>query len=176
MAAGIALGDATEADHKFRDEGGRHWHGEVCQVPPGSLEQRLDEFVGVERPQIVDAFADADEAQRNRLAARAIAAMTPPLAVPSSLVMSSPVTPTASSNAFTWLARSGRCSRRARAALRAARRAARDDALHLPDLLHEMQLGRQPPGGVGEHDVDAARLRRLTASKMTAAGSPAPAR
>ena len=33
--------------------------------------------------------------------------------------------------------------------------------LTFADLLHQVQLRRQAPGGVGEHDVDAARLRRV---------------
>ena len=33
--------------------------------------------------------------------------------------------------------------------------------LHLLDLFHQVQLGRQAAGGVGQHDVDAARLRGL---------------
>ena len=39
-------------------------------LPLRSLEQGLHEFLGRERPQIVDALADADETQRNRLVAR----------------------------------------------------------------------------------------------------------
>ena len=34
------------------------------------------------------------------------------------------------------------------------------DALHLADLLHQVQLRRQPARGVGDHHVDAARARR----------------
>ncbi len=36
-----------------------------------------------------------------------------------------------------------------------------DHPLYLPDLFHQVQLGGQAPGRVGEHDVDAARARGL---------------
>ena len=49
-----------------------------------------------------------------------------------------------------------------------------DDAADLGDFFHQVQLRRQAAGGVGEHDVDAARLAAEMASKMTAAGSPTP--
>ena len=35
-----------------------------------------------------------------------------------------------------------------------------EDALHLADLFHEMELRGQPPRRVGDHHVDAARPRR----------------
>ncbi len=44
------------------------------------------------------------------------------------------------------------------------------DALHLADLLHEMELRGQPPGGVGDHDVDAARARRAEGVEHDRAG------
>ena len=33
-----------------------------------------------------------------------------------------------------------------------------DDPADLGDFFHEVELGGQPPGGVGQHDVDAADL------------------
>ena len=87
----------------------------------------------------------------------------PPLAVPSSLVSTSPVTPTASWNCsacasafWPWLASSTSstsCGARGVDAL--------DDAPHLLQLLHQMRLAVQSPGGIGEQHVDAARARRL---------------
>ncbi len=59
------------------------------------FKQRIDEFTGVELTQILDAFADADEADGNAQFL-AIAKMMPPLAVPSSLVSAMPVSPTTS--------------------------------------------------------------------------------
>ena len=69
-------------------------------------EQSLRELARVERLQVLELLADADEVDRERPLARdrahsAIAASTPPFAVPSSLVTTSPVSCSAASNACT---------------------------------------------------------------------------
>ena len=105
---------------------------------------------------------------------RAIAMTMPPLAVPSSLVSTRPVTPTASWN-------STRLRQRVLALVgvehqqhlvRRGRVDALDHAPHLLQLVHEVRLAVQPAGGVGDHHVDAARAARpVTASNTTAPGS-----
>ena len=64
-------------------------------------EERLDERLGVERQQVVDALAHAHEPD-GHLEASSIANTMPPLAVESSLVRTMPVRPTASWKALAW--------------------------------------------------------------------------
>ena len=45
--------------------------------------------------------------------------------------------------------------------VRCARQRLVDHAFDLFDLFHQMQLRGQAPGGIGQHDIDAARGRRL---------------
>ena len=67
--------------------------------------------------------------------------------------------------------RSGRWSRRRRAASRAARpRGAFDHAPDLRELLHQVRLRVQPPGRVDEDDVRPRASPRSIASKATAPG------
>jgi hypothetical protein len=91
---------------------------------------------------------------------RAMAAMTPPLAVPSSLVRTRPVTLIALSKALTCcqgvLADVG--VEHQQRFVRALGLGLLDHPAHLGDFFHQVQLGRQAAGGVGQHDVDAARL------------------
>ena len=78
----------------------------VGRAEPASAEQRLRELARVEGLQVLELLADADEVDRRAALARerdhsAIAASTPPLAVPSSLVTTRPVSCSAASNACT---------------------------------------------------------------------------
>ena len=95
--------------------------------------------------------------------ASAIASTMPPFAVPSSLVSTRPVTPTASWNCtacasafWPWLASS--TSSTSCGAVGSSRV---EHALDLLQLLHQVALRVQAAGGVGDQHVDAARLRRL---------------
>ena len=45
--------------------------------------------------------------------------------------------------------------------MRRARQRLRNHAFHLADFLHQVQLRGQPPRRVAEHEVDAARFRRV---------------
>ena len=80
----------------------------------------------------------------------------PPLAVPSSLVSTMPVTSTTSANTRACCrpfcpvvaSRTSSTSSTGRLLL--------DDALDLAQLVHEPGLGVQPAGGVDDHDVDLA--------------------
>ena len=96
-----------------------------------------------------------------------MAQTTPPFAVPSSLVRMSPVRPSASSNAFTCASAfwpGVGVEHEQHLMRRAVERLARH-ALDLADLLHEVQLRRQAPGGVGDEHVDAARARGAAARR-----------
>ncbi len=98
----------------------------------------------------------------------AMATTMPPLAVPSSLVSTSPVTPTASLN----------CARLRERVLplvgvqhqqhlvRGARVDALDHAPHLLQLLHQVRLAVQAPGGVGDQHV-ACRAPAPPAGRRT---------
>ena len=55
--------------------------------------------------------------------------------------------------------------------VRCARVEAREHALDLLELLHEVSLRVQSAGRVGDQHIDVARARGLSASKITAAGS-----
>ena len=97
----------------------------------------------------------------------------PPLAVPSSLVSTMPVTSTTSANTRAWtqaVLPGGGVEHEQDLVDRAL---LLDDPLDLAQLVHQAGLGVQPAGGVDEHRVDACRsMPRLTASKATEAGSP----
>ena len=91
-------------------------------------------------------------------------AMTmPPLAVPSSLVSTSP----RDAHRLVEFARLGQRVlpligvEHQQHLVRRAGIEALDDAPDLLQLLHQVRLAVQPPGGVGEHHVAAARPRRL---------------
>ena len=90
-----------------------------------------------------------------------IASTMPPLAVPSSLVSTMPVTSTASANCLActrpfWPGR--RVDHEQHFLARAL--GAIDDAAQLLQLLHEVRLRVQAAGGVDEHEVGAAARRR----------------
>ena len=134
-----------------------------------SVEDRVDEASGVERGEVVGAFAQADELHRDA-ELRWIATTMPPLAVPSSLVSTMPVMLTASAKTSAWLRPfwpvvASRTSRPRRWGLLL------DDALDLAELVHQADLVLQAAGGVDDDDVGFARRPALTASKATAAGS-----
>ena len=102
--------------------------------------------------------------------------MTPPFAVPSSFVSTMPVTPARlREHRAPGRSRSGRSSRRARAASRGARPGTPwpIDARDLLELLHEGCLRVEAARGVDDHDVDArATARSRPRRTTTAAGSP----
>jgi hypothetical protein len=74
-----------------------------CEVRPRSRLRSPARFAGVERTKIVDAFADADRVDRETVALLQPATRTPPRAVPSSFVITRPVTPATSLNTSIWL-------------------------------------------------------------------------
>ena len=88
---------------------------------------------------------------------------TPPLAVPSSLVRTSPVTPerVVERPHLRQGVLAGVGVEHQQHFVRRARQRLGDHALHLLDFLHQVQLGRQPSRGVGQHDVDAAGDRGI---------------
>ena len=94
---------------------------------------------------------------------RAMAATEPPLAVPSSLVRMSPVSAEGLVEGLHLLhgVLPGVGVEDEPGLVRGRGIGLRDDALHLLDLLHQVQLRGQPAGGVREHDVDALGPRRL---------------
>ena len=87
----------------------------------------------------------------------------PPFAEPSSFVSATPVTPAVSPN------RRACCrpfcpvvaSTTSSVSCGAPSSLPRDDAPHLRELFHQIRLRVQAAGGVDDHDVAAARLRRL---------------
>jgi len=112
--------------------------------------------------------------EAERAAPSPTAQTTPPLAVPSSLVTTRPVRPSASSKALTCASAFCRCWRRARGALREARRLRfRGDALHLANLLHggATCVGSRPAVSAMTTSVPRARAAP-SASNTTAPGSP----
>ena len=92
----------------------------------------------------------------------AIASAIPPFAVPSSLVRTTPVRSTASANACAWrrpfwpVVASITISVSCGAPSRRFSATRRD----LRQLLHQVRVGVEPPGRVGDDDVGAARLGR----------------
>ena len=91
-----------------------------------------------------------------------IATSTPPFAVESSLVMTTPVSSVAALKSLRLRDRvlPGRSVEHEQRLGRRRAELALDHAPHLLQLFHEVGLGLQPAGGVDQHDVDAARLRR----------------
>ena len=88
----------------------------------------------------------------------ATAKMTPPLAVPSSLVRVMPVRPTASLNSLAWLnGRSGRCLRPGQHDL-VGRRIVQllHHPHHLLELFHQVALVLQAAGGIGDQHIRPA--------------------
>ena len=143
--------------------------------PVPSADQSLREFARPERPQVVQALADTDEPQGQGAGLAAIAATTPPLAVPSSLVKTSPVSPSAASNAATcarafWPVLASRHQERLvrRAFLRLA-----DHAADLLQLFHQLHAASASRPAVSASTMSiAARRAAAMASNITAAGSP----
>ena len=137
----------------------------ACRVPPPGRsvlgEQRVDELVGVEVDQVVGRLAQADELDRDARASDWMASTMPPLAEPSSLVSTTPVTSTASVNC--WACTRPFCpvvaSRTSSTSVTLPGLTVGDPP-HLAQLLHEVDLGVQPTGGVGEHEVGALARRR----------------
>jgi hypothetical protein len=152
-------------------------HGARALTARAQLEQRLRELARVEGLQVLELLAHADEVDRHGRCAfahqRAIAASTPPLAVPSSLVTTRPVSPARvegldlGQRVLPVLPSTTSSTSCGAPVLRLA-----DHAADLLQLLHQVQLRRQAAGGVGDDHVAAARRPALTASKVTAAGSP----
>ena len=136
----------------------------IVRAAAGSgLQQRRDEFRGVEHAEIL-ALSSPTPTKRIGIASFcAIASTTPPLAVPSSLVTTRPVTPTplwncsACATAFCPIG----AVEHQQHLVRCGRIEPREHALDLLELLHQMRLGVQPPGGVGDQHIDVARPRRL---------------
>ena len=115
----------------------------------------------VERPQVVEPLADADQLHRQ---AELVARSRPrcrPSPMPSSFVRTTPVTPTASSK------RRACCSpfwpvvasRTSSVSCGAPSRRPADDAADLRELVHQVRLRVQPAGGVDDHDVTSPRAR-----------------
>ena len=95
----------------------------------------------------------------------AMASTTPPLAVPSSLVTTRPVTPSPLLNSLGLRDRvlADGAVEHQQHLVRRAGIEPRQHALDLLELVHQMSLGVQPPRGVGDQDVDVARARGLQA-------------
>ena len=94
-----------------------------------------------------------------------IANTMPPLAEPSSLVSTTPVTSVASPNSRAWT----RPFCPVVASITSSTSVTRPGALvgdsaHLAQLLHEVRLGVEASGGVGQHEVDFRAAARWTAS------------
>ncbi len=91
-----------------------------------------------------------------------MATTMPPLAVPSSLVSTTPVTSTACLNSCAWRRPFWPvvASSTSRVSCGAPGSCLLDDPAHLLELAHEVDLRVQAAGGVHEHDVGAARARR----------------
>ena len=87
----------------------------------------------------------------------------PPRAVPSSLVITSPVTPAVCWKASTWLSAFWPtvASSTSSAACGRLRIELADDADHLGELVHQPGLVLQAPGGVDQQHVGAGGLRLL---------------
>jgi hypothetical protein len=94
---------------------------------------------------------------------RAIAASTPPLAVPSSLVITRPVSCQRVVEGLHLRQRvlAGVAVDDQQHFVRRAVHALADHALDLLQLFHQVQLGRQAAGGIDHDHVHAARLARL---------------
>ena len=129
----------------------------------GGGEQRVDELLGREVAQVVDALARRRRSAPGSPNSSARPTITPPLAVPSSLVSTSPVTGATSVN-------SARLGERVLAGVRVeheqrlvrrARAARADHARDLAELLHQRLLRLEAAGGVDDRDVGAARERGL---------------
>ena len=86
----------------------------------------------------------------------------PPLAVPSSFVRTTPVRSTASAKTCAWRRPFWPvvASTDDQRLVRRAREALGGHPAHLRELLHQVRVGVQAPGGVGDHHVGAARLGR----------------
>ena len=95
-----------------------------------------------------------------RLSSRAMATAMPPLAVPSSLVSTMPVTP-ADLRELAGLLQAvlaGRCVHHQQHFVRRAGNESRGGSAHLVELVHQSGFGVQAAGGVDVEIVDAARL------------------
>ena len=122
-------------------------------------EERVHEGLRVEGLEILDLLADPDQLDRHARAPGRCGSTMPPLAVPSSLVSTRPVSPTASWNIRACcepVLAGGRLEHHQRLVGRAGQLAV-DHALELDQLVHEVGLGVQAPGGVHEQHVDVAR-------------------
>ena len=134
-------------------------------------EERIDEVFGIERQQVVDFFADADEAD-GQASSRAMATTTPPFAVPSSLVRTMPVTPEVSVNLracsrpFCPVVASSTSSTSC-----GASGITRDGgAAHLFQLRHQIGFGLQAAGGIDDDVIDFARFGGLERVEHHGAG------
>ena len=124
-----------------------------------SFEQRVDELARVEGDE-VSAVSPRPTSFTGMPSSVWMANTMPPLAEPSSLVSTTPVTSTASVNCRglgqAVLAGGGVDHEQHLGHVPGARLG---DPAHLAQLLHQVDLGVQAPGGVGQHEVGAARRR-----------------
>ena len=152
-AVGIALVDLIEADHRrlsalvASDFSSAETNSEALNTPKSSL------------------CSPTPTKRMGIFSFCAMASTTPPLAVPSSLVTTNPVTPKPLVE-FLGL-RDGVLADGAvehqQHFMRRAGIQPREHALDLLEFVHEMRLGVQAPGGVGDQDIDVARARGLQA-------------
>ena len=128
-----------------------------------SVEQGVDELVGVERRPGRRSSRRAPTSLTGMPSSVSMANTMPPLAEPSSLVSTTPVT-------SVGLARTRRAWVRpfcpVVASITSSTSVTRPGALlghpaHLAQLLHQVRLGVQAAGGVGQHEVDVAGGRPL---------------
>ena len=128
----------------------------------GGQEQRVDEFAGLEGLQIVDTFTHADETQR----LRTLAGDRRDHAALGRAVELGEHQPGDADRLVEGLDLHQRVLADVRIKyqqdfVRRARVGLVDDPPDLCDLFHEVELCRQAPGGVGQHDVDTARPRGI---------------
>ena len=145
------------------------WSGRSRTQDSG--QQRVDEGFGIEHAQVLGPLADAGVADRDAELARQ-RDTTPPLAVPSSLVTTRPVTGHRIVELAQLRWRSGRWCRRSPSALRAVPASILPSTRRiLPSSAIQPLLRMQAAGGVGDQHVDAARLRRLQRVERDRRGS-----
>ena len=155
-AVGIALADALEADHVA-----------APRVPRrsrlrGAVDQRAGKGARIEGAEVLGFLADADEADRQLQRARD---RDHDAAARGAIELGEHQAGDAQRGVKLLRLRQRVLAlvgiEHQQHFVRRLGQHARDHALDLLELIHQVRLAVQPPGGVGQHHIDAARLRRL---------------